>query len=61
MTGRLDTLTLEIEGRARKIGALRHPAVKELETKIKSGDLIVPKPTADPAKFNIKKLREIYG
>ena len=37
------------------------PAVKELETKIKSGELIVPKPTADPAKFDIKKLREIYG
>jgi basic membrane protein A and related proteins len=36
-------------------------AIGELESKIRSGQIVVPKPSADPAKFNIRKLREIYG
>lgn len=36
-------------------------AIGELEQQIKAGKVVVPKPSADPQKFNIKALRETLG
>lgn len=36
-------------------------AIGELEQQIKAGTVVVPKPSADPEKFNIKALRETLG